>query len=77
MIHFLILTIYIIELSFHIKFEIYAFLLTPFKDCVRVSFPIQIKTYEKFLLKMWLSSNPSHISIKYVVYRKIASPIPF
>lgn len=36
-----------------------------------------MKTCEKFLLKMWLSSNTSNISIKYLLHRKMVSPILF
>lgn len=38
-------------------------------------FLIKMKTCEKFLLKMWLSSNTSNISIKYLLHRKMVSPI--
>lgn len=40
-------------------------------------FLIKMKTFEKFLLKMWLSSNTSNISIKYLLHRKMVSPILF
>lgn len=40
-------------------------------------FLIKMKTCEKFLFKMWLSSNTSNISIKYLLHRKMISPILF